>query len=142
MKLYKNMLNIVVIVIDDSIRGLLGFDKTTIYEEYNLSPNPVDILSFDNMFLECSIAQGMIFRGKRSGIIHNFTMDVDPGYKYIEKFRCGVQWYMMESKDIISSICFKLKMKTINSYHSTVRVSLFDYQSTKFKFQHNKCQEH
>ena len=36
-------------------------------------------------------------------------MDVDPGYKYIEKLCGGVQWYMMESKDIISSICFKLK---------------------------------
>ena len=96
---------------DDSIRDLLGFIKTSIYEEYNLSPNPVDILSFDNIFLECNIAQGMIFKGKRSGIIHNFTIDVDPGYKYIEKFRGGVQWYMMESKDIISSICFKFKMK-------------------------------
>ena len=51
----------------------------------------------------------MIFRGKRSGIIHNFTMDVDPGYKYIGTFRGGVQWYMMESKDIVSSFCFNLK---------------------------------
>ena len=51
----------------------------------------------------------MIFRGKRSGIIHNFTMDVNPGYKYIEKIRGGVLWYMKESKDIISSVCFKLK---------------------------------
>ena len=34
-------------------------------------------------------------------------MDVDPGYKHIEKFRNAVQWYMMESKDIVSSICFK-----------------------------------
>ena len=51
----------------------------------------------------------MIFKGKRSGRIFNFTMDVDPGYKYIEEFRGGVQWYMMESKDIISSISCKLK---------------------------------
>ena len=51
----------------------------------------------------------MIFRGKRSGIVHNFVMDVSPGYRYIEEFRGGVQWYMMESKDIISSICFKIK---------------------------------
>ena len=56
----------------------------------------------------------MIFIGKRSGIIHNFTMDNDPGYKYIEKFRGGVQWYMMESKDVISSICFKLKNENGN----------------------------
>ena len=93
----------------DSIGSLLGFNKRTIYEEYNLSDNPVDILSFDNIFLECNIAQGMIFRGRRSGIVLNFVMDVSPGYRYIEKFRGGVQWYMMESKYIISTICFKIK---------------------------------
>ena len=94
---------------DDSIGSLLGFNKRTIYEEYILSDNPVDILSFDNIFVETDIAKGMIFKGKRTGIIMNFTMDVDPGYKYIEKFHGGVQWYMLESKDVISSICFKLK---------------------------------
>ena len=36
-------------------------------------------------------------------------MNVDPGYKFIEKIHGGVQWYMMESKEIISSNCFKLK---------------------------------
>ena len=41
-------------------------------------------------------------------------MDVDPGQKHIEKFRGGVQWYLMESKDIISSICFKLKNENGN----------------------------
>ena len=35
-------------------------------------------------------------------------MDVNPGFKDIEKFRGGVQWFMAESKDIISSIRFKL----------------------------------
>ena len=114
---------------DNSMGDLLGFNKTTIFEEYNLSPNPVDILSFDNIFLECNIAKGMIFRGKRSGIIHNFTMDVVPGYKYIEKFRGGVQWYMMESKDIISSICFKLKnekgnLVSFNGQSITFRLSI------------------
>ena len=94
---------------DDIIRDLLGLNKTTKYEEHNLSPNSVDILSFDNIFLECNFAQGMIFRGKRSGIIHNFTLDVDPGYKYIDRFRGSVQWYMMEGKYIVSSIFFKLK---------------------------------
>ena len=36
-------------------------------------------------------------------------MDVDPGGKYIEKLRGGVQWYMMEGKDYISSFCFNVK---------------------------------
>ena len=70
---------IISFMFDDSIKDLLGFNARTLYEEYTPSDNPVDILSFDNIFLECNIAQGMIFKGKRCGIIHNFTMDVDPG---------------------------------------------------------------
>ena len=94
---------------DDSIRNLLGFSVRTLNEEYTLSPDPVDIISFTNIFIETNIARGMIFRGKRSGIIMNFTMSVPPGYKYICRFNGGVQWYMLEAKDVISSICFKLK---------------------------------
>ena len=96
---------------DNTIRDVLGFKSKIVSEEYNLSDNPVDIISFDNIFIECDIAKGMIFKGKRTGIIHNFTMDVNPGYRYTEKFRGGVQWYMMENKDFVSSIGFKLKMK-------------------------------
>ena len=55
------------------------------------------------------MSQAVTSRGKRSGIKHNFTMDVDPGYKYIEKFKGRVQWYMTESKDFISSISFRLE---------------------------------
>ena len=72
------------------IRDLLGFKPKVVPDECILSDYPVDILSFDNIFLECDIAQGMIFRGKRSGIIRNFMMDVDPGYKNIEKTKGGV----------------------------------------------------
>ena len=99
---------------DDSIKDLLGFNVSAIYEDYNLSLNSVDILSFDNLFLECDIAQGLIFHGKRSGIIHKFTMVVDRGYKYIEKFKGGVQRYMMYSEDIISSISFESKNENGN----------------------------
>ena len=111
---------------DDSIRHLLGFHDITFNEEYNLSPNPVDTLSFDNIFVETDIAQGMIFKGKRSGTIHTFTMDVDPGYKYIEKFRGNIQWYMMESKDIISNFCFKLK-------NENSQLASFNGQSINFR---------
>ena len=116
-------------VFDDSIGSLLRFDETILYKNYNLSPNPVDIISFDNIFIETDIAQGMIFRGKRSGIIHNFTMDVPPGYKYIEKFRGGVQWYMMNTKDFISSINFKSKNEndgfaSFNGQSITFRLSI------------------
>ena len=113
----------------DSIGSLLGFNKRTIYEEYNLSDNPVDILSFDNIFIETDIAKGMIFRGNRSGIIHNFTMSVNPGFKYVERFSGGIIWYMIESKDVFSSICFKLKnenrkLVSFNGQSITVRLSI------------------
>ena len=114
---------------DDILRDRLVFRETILYQENNLSPNPVDILSFDKIFLECDNAQGMLFKGRRTGIIHNFTMDVDPGYKNIEKFRGNVQWYMMHSKDIISSICFKLKnengiLASFNGQSVTFRLSI------------------
>ena len=50
---------------DDSMRSLSGFDAVRLSEKYNLSPKPVDILSFNNIFLEKNIAQGMVFKGKR-----------------------------------------------------------------------------
>ena len=94
---------------DDSIKDLLRFHAITLSEEYNLSTNSVDILSFDNIFLERDIAQRMIFEGRKSNIIQNWTMTVNPGYKFIEKFSGGISWYMMQSKEIITSICFNLK---------------------------------
>ena len=57
---------------DDCIKDLLGFHAITLFEEYNLSSNLVDILSFDKIFLETEIAQGMLFKGRTSRIIHIF----------------------------------------------------------------------
>ena len=56
-------------------------------------------------------------------------MDVDPGYKYIEKFRGGVQWYMMETKDFISSNNLKLinengNLVSFNGQSVTFRLSI------------------
>ena len=36
-------------------------------------------------------------------------MTVDPGYKYVERFSGGLNWYMTEIKDVTSRICFKLR---------------------------------
>ena len=51
-----------------SIQNLLGLNASTKYEEYNLSPNPVDILSFDNIFLETNIAKRNILKSRQSVI--------------------------------------------------------------------------
>ena len=71
----------------------------------------------------------MIFNGRKSINIQNWTMTVDPGYKYLEKFFGGFSWYMMQSKDIISSICFKLKNEknqiiSFNGQSITFRLSI------------------
>ena len=97
---------------NDSVLNNLSFDAITIYEEYNLLLNPVNILSSDNIFPETYFAQRMNFAGKRSGLIHNFTMDVDPGCNYIEKFRGGLSCYLMESQFFLTHISFKLKIGT------------------------------
>ena len=52
--------------------------------------------SFDNIFIECDIARGMIYRGKQSNVIHNWAMTVDPVYIYMERFAGGNNWYMKE----------------------------------------------
>ena len=83
---------IISFMFDDSIRDPLGFNARTFNEEYNLSPNPLDIISFNNIFIETDIAKGLIFKGKRSGIIMNFKMQLSPGYKFINRFEGGVQW--------------------------------------------------
>ena len=82
---------IIILMPIDCIRDLFQFNATTIYGEYNISTNPVDILSFDNIFLKCDIAQAMIFKRRRSGLIYNFNTDVNPGFKYFEKIRGRVQ---------------------------------------------------
>ena len=69
----------------------------------------------------------MISEGDRSGIIRNFTMDVDPGYKYREKFRGGIKWYGTESEDFVSSITFELKRENGN-------LVSFNGQSITFRF--------
>ena len=86
----------------------------TLYEENNLSPNPVDILCFDNFFLGADIARRLIFREKRNGLTLYLTMDVDPGYNHIEKFSGAVEWFILGSKDFILSIKFEIKTKTTN----------------------------
>ena len=125
----SNQRPVITFVPDYNIRDLQGIIKITIYEEYNLSQNPVDILSFDIFFLECDIAQGKIYKGKRSVVFHKITMDVDSGYKYIEKLRGGVQWYLMESKNTISNNSFKLKNEnnqpvSFNGQNITFRLSI------------------
>ena len=69
-------------------------------------------------------------------------MDVDSGYKYIENLRGGVQWYMMESKDNISSICFNLANENGNLVSFNGQSITFRLSTKKINFLFYKCLEH
>ena len=56
---------------NDSIKDFLAFNPQTVYANCNLTPTPVSIFVFDNIFLEADIAQGMIFIRKISRIFHD-----------------------------------------------------------------------
>ena len=115
---------------DDSKRDLLSFKPDALYEKYNSSDNPVDILSSDNLFVETEIAHGKILTEERTGIIHIFKMEVDPGHKHIENFRGQIQWYMMEIKYFISNISFEFEkienenLVSINGRSISFRLSI------------------
>ena len=69
----------------------------------------------------------MNLKSKRSGTVHNFTKDNDPGYKDIENFKGGVQWCMTESKDFISKIDFQFANENGNIVSSNGKKILPDY---------------
>ena len=96
------------------MRNLLGLHETVLFKEYNISPNPVDIISFHNIFIETDIAKRMLFKGKRTGIIHKFATNVNPVYKNVERFSVGIIWYMMETKDGFSRISLEVKNENGN----------------------------
>ena len=89
------------------------------------------------------IVQSLIFKSNQAGIIHNFTMHADAGFKYIEKFREGLQWYMVESNDFISNISFKLKKEngdivSFNGESKTLRLSSKAFLFLSNVYENNK----
>ena len=109
---------------DNTLRDLLAFQLRVIHGNKNLSEKPVDILSFDNIFLEKNIAQGMIFESKRSGSNHKFIVGLHGQYKNIKNLQGGFGWFLVESKDI-SKFNFKLE-------NEKGRVVSFNGQSFNF----------
>ena len=68
-------------------------------------------------------------------------MTVDPGYIYVERFAGGITWYMMETKDFVSSISFKLKKEngdlvSFNGRSFTLRLSI--RRNVKYFFLNDK----
>ena len=86
----------------------------------------------------------MIYKGKRSGVTHNFPMDVSLGYIYIAKFRAGIQSYMKESKDVFASISLKItneigKSTSFNGQNVTFLRSIREIQETDTSLYMSTC---
>ena len=111
----------------DNKGHLFRFKPVGLDDKINLSENPFDIISVDTIFLETDIAQGTIFKGKRLGKIHKFTVDSDTGYIYIRRFRGGLQWFSKESKNSVSNNSFEIKSET-------GKIISFNSQSKTFPF--------
>ena len=63
-------------------------------------------------------------------------MTVDPGYKYVEKLAGGISWYMMETKDFISSINSKLKNENIELVSFSCQSITFRFSIKNYKLNH------
>ena len=62
----------------------------SLYEDYKLSANPADLVTFGKKFPGNCFCPGNDFKSKRSRIFHYFTMNVDPGNNYVENFHGGI----------------------------------------------------
>lgn len=71
--------------IENSIAPLLGFSKTILPpNQSHTSSNPVKILKFNVIRVECNITTGAYINNEKVHTIHEFFPAVPPGYKIIE----------------------------------------------------------
>lgn len=68
-----------------TIGKLMGFNKKTLNGGSNyLSELPVNILKVNTIRIDCNIAVGSYINGERAHTIHEFGINVSPGYKMDE----------------------------------------------------------
>ena len=65
-----------------------------------------------------------LLKANDQAIFPFFPMDVDPGNKYMETFRGGVQWYMIESEDFFSNTISTKGMEMKNIFFDGQSISL------------------
>lgn len=71
--------------IENSIAPLLGFTKIVLpADQLHISSNPVKILKFNAIRVECNITTGAYLNDSKVHTIHEFFPTVPPGYKIIE----------------------------------------------------------
>lgn len=73
------------LTVKNSIAPLLGFSKTVLQpSQLHVSSNPVKILKFNVIRVECNITTGAYINNHKVHTIHEFFPTVPPGFKIIE----------------------------------------------------------
>lgn len=97
---------------DDTFRSLLGFNKQILEaNKWHVSAFPVSILPTTVIRLECDIVSGSYINGKPSHIVHEFALNVPPGYRIIEIPKNAI--YFPINQNNIS--CIHIRLLDINN---------------------------
>lgn len=92
---------------EGSFRRLLGFNKQILKgNKWHVSQFPVNILPTTVVRVECDIVSGSFINNEPSHIIHEFALNVPPGYRIIEIPKNAI--YFPINQNNISSIHIKL----------------------------------
>lgn len=90
----------------NTIGKLLGFSATVLKPNIlNISDLPVNIIKINTIRVDCNIIEGSYFNDKAMHILHEFSLNVPPGYKINEVPRNVI--YLPVTADQIRSITIK-----------------------------------
>ena len=67
-----------------SLANLLGFNTTLLTAGTYISPNIVNILTVNSIFVNCNIISGSYTNGGLSTVLYSYFPSVGPGYKIIQ----------------------------------------------------------
>ena len=85
----------------NSIGSTLGFNPVLLTTGYNISPNPVNILSISSLLVNCSIIKDSYLNSSPYQTLYSFFPNVSPGYKVVET-PINIVYLPVISRDITS----------------------------------------
>lgn len=103
---------------ENTFRSLLGFEKQILKaNKWHVSQFPVNILPTTVIRVECDIVSGSYINGETSHIIHEFALNVPPGYRIIEIPKNAIYFPINQSN--IS--CINIRLLDINNHLINLR---------------------
>lgn len=103
---------------EGTFRSLLGFNKQILKaNKWHVSELPVNILPTTVIRIECDIVSGSYINGEPSHILHEFALNVPPGYRIIEIPKNAI--YFPINQNIIS--CIHIRLLDINNHSVNLR---------------------